>query len=108
MITVSRRPRPGDVRHRAGHVLFVEGSGRNALDPKVLKELRDLDIRVEPLGASFHVSSVAEALHEYHPTYYFLVDRDHHDDAFVEASWTNFPDPEKKNLLVWPRRELEN
>lgn len=52
--------------------------------------------------------SVAEALVPVHPTYYFLIDRDHHDENFVESSWRSFPDPETHNLLVWRRRELEN
>ena len=60
------------------------------------------------LGASFSVTSVAEALHQFHPNYYFLVDRDHHDYDFVEQCWSNFPEAGKRNLLVWRRREIEN
>ncbi len=98
--------RPEEVRHQAQHVLFVEGNDENALDPTVLKEL--LPIRIEPLGASFSIKSVAEALYPYHDTYYFLIDRDHHDNDFINRCWDNFPDSDTHNLLIWKRRELEN
>jgi hypothetical protein len=54
------------------------------------------------------VCSVAEALYVHHPTYYFLIDRDHHDDNYVEDCWNKFPNPDTHNLLVWRRREIEN
>ncbi|MBX9720873.1 MAG: hypothetical protein K2X81_05735, partial [Candidatus Obscuribacterales bacterium] len=38
----------------------------------------------------------------------FLIDRDHCTDAEVERSWTDFPDPDKHNLLIWKKRQLEN
>ena len=90
------------------HTLFVEGAGADSFDPKVLDALLDSNIRIAPLGPSYSVSSVAEALFAHHPTYYFLIDRDHHDDKFVERCWSNFPDPKTHNLLVWRRREIEN
>jgi len=66
-------------------------------------------IRIRPLGPSYSVKSVAEALHPFHPTYYFLIDRDyHHNDDFVGRCWDNFPDPATHNLLVWRYREIEN
>ena len=99
--------RPGRIRYRAEHVLFVEGVA-TSLDQQVLDTLLRSQIRVEPLGASFSVRSVAEALAPVHPTYYFLIDRDHHDEDFVESSWRYFPDPDTRNLLVWRQRELEN
>ena len=106
MIEVTVGNRPEEVRHE--HTLFVEG-GDDSLDPSVLGEiLRGTGIRIEPMGHSLAVRSVAEALHKYHPTYYFLIDRDHYGDSMVEDSWKNFPDPAKHNLLIWRRRELEN
>ena len=108
MLSVKTGIRPEEVRHQAQHVLFVEGSDENALDPTVLKELFDPPLRIEPLGASFSVKSVAEALHPHHPTYYFLIDRDHHDNDFIDRCWCNFPDPDTHNLLIWRRREIEN
>jgi len=36
------------------------------------------------------------------------IDRDHHNDDFVEQSWHNFPDSGSRNLLVWRKREIEN
>lgn len=96
------------VRFDSRHVLFVEGGGDDAIDPVILRELLGSRLRIEPLGASFSVASVAEALHPSHPDYYFLIDRDHHDEAFVERSWRNFPDPGSRSLLVWRKREIEN
>jgi hypothetical protein len=96
------------VRQSASHVLFVEGSGKTALDPTVLEELVGQFVRVEPMGPSFHIASAAQALAQYHPTYYFLIDRDHLEDEVVEDSWTRFPDPKTDNLLIWRKRELEN
>ena len=108
MLSVRTGIRPEEVRHQAQHVLFVEGNDENALDPTVLKELFDPPLRIEPLGASFSVKSVAEALHSHHPTYYFLIDRDHHKIDFINYCWDNFPDSDTHNLLIWRRREIEN
>ena len=108
MIGVRTPVGPEEVRFAAGHVLFVEGRGDDAIDPTVLRVLLGNQLRIEPLGASFSVTSVAEALHQFHPNYYFLVDRDHHDCDFVEQCWSNFPDAGTRNLLVWRRREIEN
>lgn len=108
MISVRTGIRAEEVKLNGQHVLFVEGRDRNSVDPKVLGELFEGNLRIEPLGASFSVRSVAEALFSYHPTYYFLIDRDHHDSSFIDRCWNNFPDPATHNLLVWRRREIEN
>ena len=108
MLSIRTGIRPEEVSHQAQHVLFVEGNDANASDPTVLKELFDPPLRIEPLGASFSVKSVAEALYPYHETYYFLIDRDHHDNDFINRCWRNFPDPDTHNLLIWRRREIEN
>lgn len=108
MISVKKGIRAEEVRQQSQHVLFVEGRDTNSVDPKVLNELFENGIRIEPLGPSYFVKSVAEALYPHHPTYYFLIDRDHHPDDFVEDCWGNFPDPATHNLLVWRRREIEN
>lgn len=106
MLSVRTGIRPEEVQLGGQHVLFVEGNDANALDPTVLKEL--LPIRIEPLGASFSIKSVAEALRPHHPNYYFLIDRDHHKIDFINHCWDNFPDSDTHNLLIWKRRELEN
>lgn len=108
MIRVQKGGRSEDVKFQAKHTLFVEGKDKNSVDPKVLNALLEKEIRIEPLGASFSVNSVAEALYPYHPTYYFLIDRDHHTDEFIQKCWDNFPDPDTHNLLVWRKREIEN
>lgn len=105
---VNKGIRAEEVRLQGQHVLFVEGSDEESVDPKVLNELFSNRIRIEPLGPSFSVRSVAEALQPYHPTYYFLIDRDHYDDSFIDKCWSNFPNPATNNLLVWRRREIEN
>ena len=108
MINVTTGIRAEEVRQQGQHVLFVEGRDQDSVDPKVLNALFSGGLRIEPLGPSFSVRSVAEALHPHHPTYYFLIDRDHHEHDFVEGCWKNFPDPDTHNLLVWRRREIEN
>ncbi|RJP22365.1 MAG: hypothetical protein C4527_21980 [Candidatus Omnitrophota bacterium] len=108
MIRVQQAPRAGEIRQSARHVLFVEGKDENAIDPKIISILLKNRIRVEAMGPSFHIHSAAEALHKYHPDYYFLIDRDHHDDDFIAKCWDRFPDPATSNLLVWRRREIEN
>lgn len=108
MISIKAGIRAEEVKLQSQHVLFVEGKDRNSVDPKVLDELFDRSIRIEPLGPSYSVRSVAQALFSYHPTYYFLIDRDHHDNDFIDQCWGNFPDPKTQNLLVWRRREIEN
>jgi len=60
------------------------------------------------MGPSFHIKSVAEGLYKHHPDYYFLIDRDHYEDSYVNKCWSNFPDPSTPNLLIWYRREIEN
>jgi hypothetical protein len=109
MIRVQPGLRPEAVRQAARHTLFVEGRSPDSIDPEVLGILLDrTKVRVQPMGPSSYIRSVAEALHPHHPDYYFLVDRDHHDDPSVEQTWRNFPDDSSHNLLIWRRRELEN
>ena len=108
MLRVRTGIRSEEVRLQVQHILFVEGSDKESVDPEVLKELFSSRVRIEPLGPSFSVRSVAEALQPYHPTYYFLIDRDHYDDSFIDRCWNNFPDPSTNNLLIWRRREVEN
>jgi hypothetical protein len=109
MIAVQRGVPSEAVRQGARHVLFVDGHGDGSFDPSVLKALvDDLNLDVRPLGPSRSLRAAAEALHPHHPTYYFLIDRDHHDDETVEQSWKDFPDPGKSNLLLWRRKELES
>ena len=102
------RVEPGITPEQTRHVLFVEG-GMESLDPRVLRHLLDdLTVSVRPLGPSQNIRGAAESLASYSHNYYFLIDRDHHDDDAVEKTWRGFPDPERSNLLIWPRRELEN
>jgi hypothetical protein len=98
-----------EVRQASAHTLFVEGERDESFDPAMLRILlQRTRVSVQPLGRSASVRTVADALHRFHPTYYFLVDRDHHDDAYVEKSWRGFPDVSSANLLVWRKRELES
>ena len=107
MVKIKTGIRPEEVRTGAEHVLFVEGS-EGGLDQAVLRALLGNTIRVEVMGSSFSVQSAAQSLARHHPRYYFLIDRDHYEDKFVEQSWQHFPDGDKGNLLVWRRREIEN
>ena len=110
MVSIKTDIDSDEVRRQGQHVLFVEGTGSDAIDPQILRALLPvaLPLQIEPLGASFSIKSVAEALHPFHKNYYFLIDRDHHDDEFVDHCWDNFPNHETNNLLVWKRREIEN
>lgn len=108
MMDIKTNIRPEEVLHQSQHVSFVEGKDRNAVGPKVLNELFENGLRIEPLGPSFYIKSFAEALYQHHPTYYFLIDRDHYDDEFIKNCWVSFPNPDKHNLLIWKKREIEN
>ncbi len=108
MVNIRTGIRSEEVRHDGQHVLFVEGGDENSIDPKVLNVLFSGALRIEPIGPAFRIRAVAEALSRYHPTYYFLIDRDHHKDSEVDRSWKEFPNPDNHNLLIWRRRELEN
>jgi hypothetical protein len=99
-----------EVWQDAKHTLFVEGN-ESSIDSQVLGTLfteNEIDIPIVPLGNSSNLRTVARALYQYHPYYYFLIDRDHHDDEIVEKCWKKFPDESTHNLLIWRRREIEN
>ncbi len=110
MVEIKRGVESEEARQSARHTLFVEGS-KSSIDPQALdiffKE-KEINIRVEPLAHSLNVRTVAQALYPYHHDYYFLIDRDHHNDEIVESCWNNFPDENTHNLLIWRRREIEN
>ncbi|MDD2815857.1 MAG: hypothetical protein PHP00_08975 [Thiotrichaceae bacterium] len=55
-----------------------------------------------------NVRNAVQALIKAHPHYYFLIDRDDRNLETVESSWRDFPNPEKQNILIWRKRELEN
>lgn len=71
-----------------------------------VNDLSRIDVR--GAGSCEDIHLAAKAMVHVHPTYYFLVDRDGYDDEFIKRSWANFPNTSTHNLLVWPRRELEN
>ena len=97
MVQIKTGGRSEQVRRGAEHVLFVEGR-EDGLDQVVLRALLGNSLRVEVMGPSYSVRSAAQALARHHPRYYFLIDRDHYDDEFVEKSWQDFPDPNKRGL----------
>lgn len=108
MLQIRSGVRSEEVREGGEHVLFVEGSEDGSLDQTVLRALLRRTLRIETLGPSYSIKSAAQALARHHPRYYFLIDRDHHSDDFVDKCWQRFPDPGTGNLLVWRRREIEN
>lgn len=107
MVGVKHEPDSEDFSRM--HVLYVEGNSAEAIDPTVIGILlAGLPLRIQALGPSSHIRSVADALHGNHRKYYYLVDRDHHDAQTVEACWQNFACKDAPHLLIWRRRELEN
>jgi hypothetical protein len=107
MSQVRKGVREEEINQSAQHILYVEGENES-FDPKVLRVLLEEKIDVKPFGPSSSIRSVAEAFRTKQPSWYFLVDRDHFDDRQVEESWQNFANPEKSNLLIWKRRQIEN
>ena len=104
-------PNVEDINQQDKHILHVEGNGPNSFDHEIIKELLDsqkIYIAVKPFGPASRIQGAAQALAQHHPTYYFLIDRDHLKDSDIEQYWSNFPNPENHNLLVWKKRELEN
>ncbi len=109
MTTIKQGVEAEEVRQSAKYTLFVEGKDESAIDPEVLIALlSDSPIQIKAMGPSSHIRGVAEALHKHHPYYFFLVDRDYHDDSTVEKCWQLFPHEDTNNLLIWRKRELEN
>lgn len=100
------------VLQSAQHRVFVEGSNDEEIDPVVIRELLRANglaqLDVKPMGHCDNVRSAAQALIRHHPTYYFLIDRDDQDQPTVDRSWSDFPNPETHNIIIWRKRELEN
>jgi hypothetical protein len=111
MVGTKRGIESEESRQSARHTLFVEGSDSDAIDAQALDFFfkdKEISIRVAPLASSSNIRAVAGSLYPYHHDYYFLIDRDHHDDETIERYWRNFPDENTHNLLIWRRREIEN
>jgi hypothetical protein len=100
------------VLQSAQHRVFVEGSNDEEIDPVVIRELLSANglaqLDVKPMGHCDNVRSAAQALIRHHPSYYFLIDRDDQDQTAVDRSWSDFPNPETHNIIIWRKRELEN
>ncbi|MDR1921929.1 MAG: hypothetical protein LBS31_09365 [Candidatus Adiutrix sp.] len=110
-INVRLEPDSDEVSGLSKHILYVEGDSQKSFDPSVLDVLfedQPTPITIKWLGPSFHIKSAAQALAASHPHYYFLIDRDHHQDSIIDDCWNCFPDPAKYNLLIWRKREIEN
>jgi hypothetical protein len=100
------------VNQNARHKLFVEGKDNQEIDPIIIKELLDNNnltaVGVSTMGACDNVRSAAQALIKEYPSYYFLIDRDDQNQENIDKSWQDFPNPDKYNMLIWHKRELEN
>jgi len=97
----------------AQYKIFVEGKPNDiGIDAVVIRELlrnnRLSHIEVIQMNSCENVRNAAHALIKAHPHYYFLIDRDDRSLETVESSWRDFPNPEKQNMLIWRKRELEN
>lgn len=97
----------------AQHKIFVEGKPNDiGIDAVVIRELlrnnKLSHVEVIQMNSCENVRNAAQALIKAHPHYYFLIDRDDRSLETVENSWRDFPNPEKQNILIWRKRELEN
>ncbi len=98
------------VLQSAKHTVFVEGSNDEEIDPVVIRELLRINdlaqIDVKPMGHCYNVRSAVQALIRHHPSYYFLIDRDDQEEDAAERSWSDFPNPDTHNVIIWRKREL--
>lgn len=61
MVKIISGINPEDINQSLKHTLFVEGDNDSSFDPTVLSVLfKDINIKIEPLGASFHINSTAK------------------------------------------------
>ena len=105
MIEPKRGFASSEVNHGSSRVLFVEGES-NSLD-FVLMSFIFTDVKVRAIGPSSNIKAAARAFSGVHPSYFFVVDRDHQEDSIVEATWKRFKTGES-NLVIWRKKEIEN
>lgn len=96
---------PSQINFGSDHILFVEGK-EDSIDSEVLSNI--LPIKVQALGPSYNIMSVAQAFANVQPIYYFIIDRDHHSAEVVEDYWSKFPNTDTPNILIWRKKEIEN
>ncbi len=105
MIETKRGFASSDVEHGSSRVLFVEGEA-NSLD-SILMSCIFKDLKVRSIGPSSNIKAAARAFSNVHPSYFFVVDRDHQEDSIVEETWNKFRAGES-NLVIWRKKEIEN
>ena len=105
MIEHKRGFASSEVEQGSSRVLFVEGEA-NSLD-YVLMSRVFTDVKVRAIGPSSNIKAAAKAFSNVHPSYFFVVDRDHQEDSFVEETWNKFKAGES-NLVIWRKKEIEN
>ncbi len=105
MIEPKRGFASSEVDYGSSRVLFVEGES-NSLD-FVLMSCIFTDVKVRAIGPSSNIKAAARAFSGVHPSYFFVVDRDHQEDSIVEATWNRFKTGES-NLVIWRKKEIEN
>lgn len=105
MIEPKRGFASSEVDYGSSRVLFVEGES-NSLD-FVLMSCIFTDVKVRAIGPSSNIKAAARAFSGVHPSYFFVVDRDHQEDSIVEETWNRFKTGES-NLVIWRKKEIEN
>lgn len=105
MIEHKRGFASSEVEQGSSRVLFVEGEA-NSLD-YILMSRVFTDVKVRAIGPSSNIKAAAKAFSNVHPSYFFVVDRDHQEDSFVEETWNKFKAGES-NLVIWRKKEIEN
>lgn len=105
MIEHKRGFASSEVEQGSSRVLFVEGEA-NSLD-YILMSRVFTDVKVRAIGPSSNIKAAARAFSNVHPSYFFVVDRDHQEDSIVEETWNKFKAGES-NLVIWRKKEIEN
>lgn len=105
MLKIKKGIASSDIEYGSSRILFVEGIN-GSLDEELLTQVFST-INVKGIGPCSYIKSAASAFADVHPTYFFVVDRDHQTDENIEKTWEAF-EKKRGNLIIWRKKEIEN
>lgn len=105
MLKIKKGIASSDIEYGSSRILFVEGIN-GSLDEELLNQVFST-INVKGIGTCSNIKSAASAFADVHPTYFFVVDRDHQTDENIEKTWEAF-EKKRGNLIIWRKKEIEN